>query len=77
MSRNRTLTELPSKNAPADSTLAALRIASTRSSIAGSIFTVALPLDTWTAGDSPKKFGSVYSRPSTSATAIVRYFQIG
>jgi hypothetical protein len=36
-----------------------LSVSSTRPSSAVSTCTVALMLETWTAGDSPKKFGSV------------------
>jgi hypothetical protein len=39
---------------------------------------VALPLETWTAGASPKKFGKVYSRPIASADGDhERIFQSG
>ena len=50
---------------------------STRPSIDGSSLTVALPLEIWMAGASPKKFGSVYSRPNTTAIARIAYFQTG
>jgi hypothetical protein len=33
--------------------------------------------DTWTAGTSGKKFGSVYSRPNASAMPIRTNFQAG
>ena len=38
---------------------------------------VALALAICTAGDSPKKFGKVYSAPNSSAMAIRIYFQRG
>jgi hypothetical protein len=40
-------------------TFALASVSSTRLSSAASTLTVALTLETWTAGDSPKKFGSV------------------
>jgi hypothetical protein len=51
--------------------------ASTCESVPESSLTVALPLDTCTAGASPKKLGNVYTRPMTSATSIATYFQRG
>ena len=50
---------------------------STWVSVVESSLTVALPLDTCTAGDSPKKLGNVYRRPMASATTITTYFQSG
>jgi hypothetical protein len=53
------LTDAPSSCTPVCSTCAADSADSTRLSTASSTLTVAFPLETWTAGDSPKKFGSV------------------
>src|SRR5688572_27119842 len=57
--------------------LAFLRMSSTRAIRPASSLIVAFPLDTCTAGDSPKKFGTVYSAASKTATAIRMYFQTG
>src|SRR6185369_977824 len=56
---------------------AALSVSSTMPSSALSTFTVALDDDTWTAGTSGKKFGTVKTMPTTSATAMSTYFQRG
>lgn len=48
-----------------------------RASSSPSTFTVVLPLETWTAGDSPKKFGSVYRKASAIVSPISAYFQAG
>ena len=50
---------------------------STADSVVESSLTVALPLDTCTAGASPNRLGSVYTRPMTRATSITAYFQRG
>ena len=39
--------------------------------------TVAFDVETWTAGTSGKKLGSVYRRPIASARAMTTYFQSG
>jgi hypothetical protein len=39
--------------------------------------TVDFPEETCTAGDSPKKFGSMYVAPISRATAMTMYFQSG
>lgn len=54
----------------------ALSAASTCASVSAPSLTVALPLDTCTAGASPKKLGNVYRKPMASATTITTYFQI-
>ena len=77
VSRKRTLTELLSRNRPVFSMPAAFSAASTRARVCVSTFSVALPLETCTAGASPKKFGSVYSSPKTSAIVMIAYFQAG
>ena len=59
VSFRRTFTPLVSRKVPLLSMLAALSVLSTRSRVLVSTLSVALPLDTWTAGDSPKKFGKV------------------
>src|SRR2546421_9574032 len=51
--------------------------ASMRDISAASTLIVLLPLDTCTAGDSPKKFGSVYRKAARIANAISAYFQVG
>ena len=63
VSRNRARTvefrPAVSKNTPVVSNLASFRIVSIRAISAASTLIVGLPDDTCTAGDSPKKFGSV------------------
>ena len=59
VSARRTRTLVWSSTAPVYWMLAFVSVSSTRDIAAASTFTVALPLDTCTAGDSPKKFGSV------------------
>jgi len=54
---------------------AAFSVSSTVPSSAVSTF--AFADDTWTAGTSGKKFGSVYSAPTSRATAMTMYFQSG
>ena len=57
--------------------LAAASVAETRSAIVASRRSVALLLLTCTAGASPKRLGSVYSRPTTRAIARIVYFHHG
>jgi hypothetical protein len=71
VSANRTFTPTGSSVAPVYVTPAFFSVSSTRASVEVSTLSVARALETWTAGDSPKKFGRVYSRPSTTATATV------
>jgi hypothetical protein len=59
VSANRTFTPTWSTVAPEKATPAFLSVSSTRPMVAVSTLSVALALDTCTAGDSPKKFGSV------------------
>ena len=59
VSAKRAFTELPSNCTKSGFSPAAASICSTRCAKPGSIFSVALPLDTCTAGASPKKFGTV------------------
>ena len=66
-----------SKNTPVVGSFASFSTFSTRAISAASTLTVDLPDETCTAGDSPKKFGSMYIAPSSSATAITMYFQSG
>ena len=56
---------------------AAFKVSSTVCSVDVSIFMLALLVDTWTAGTSAKKLGSVYRTPTTSAMTISAYFQNG
>ena len=49
----------------------------TRAVMLASSLRVALPLETCTAGASPKKFGAVYTRPTSSAITRIAYFQTG
>ena len=58
-------------------TPAVLKISCTRASVAGSILVVILAADTCTADCSPNKLGKLYSKPSTTTTAMVRYFHKG
>ena len=66
-----------SKYRPACSNFAFFRISSTRVISAGSTLTVDFAEETCTAGDSPKKFGSMYVAPISRATTMTMYFQSG
>src|SRR3982751_4699898 len=57
--------------------LSFLSVASMRDISAASTLIVLLPMETCTAGDSPKKFGSVYRKAARIANAISAYFQVG
>ena len=59
VSFRRTLTPLVSRKAPLFSMPASLSVLLTRPSVLVSTLMVALALETWTAGASPKKFGRV------------------
>jgi hypothetical protein len=73
--RKRTL--FASSTVPVIWICADLSACSTRASSAASTLTVDLALEICTAGDSPKKFGSVYSSATRIAIAISVYFQTG
>ena len=62
-----------SSDVPRIGMFAAFSVSSIVASTVPSIFTFAD--ETWTAGTSGKKLGSVYSAPIASATAITMYFQ--
>ena len=59
VSAKRTLTPTASRKIPVYGMFAFFSASSTRPSVAVSTLSVARALDTCTAGDSPKKFGSV------------------
>ena len=74
-SAKRTLTPVASSVAPRNGMFAAFSVSSMVPSSAASTFTFAD--DTCTAGTSGKRFGSAYSAPTRSATAMTMYFQSG
>jgi hypothetical protein len=77
VSAKRAFAELPSNCTKSALMPAPLNADSMRGTTPASSLSVALPLDTCTAGASPKKLGSVYSSPTTSAIASSRYFHSG
>jgi len=68
---------LSSKTMLSGASLPCCRICRTRSATRLSTLMVDLALLICTAGDSPKKLGSVYSVPNSRAMAIRTYFQKG
>jgi len=71
VSASRTFTPARSRKTPVGWIPTFLSASSTRPRTVESTFIVARAGDTCTAGASPKKFGSVYRAPSTSATPMV------
>src|SRR3954468_4880834 len=77
VSGKRTRTPYWSSTRPLNGTFDFLSASSTRATSAGSTLTVDFAVDTWTAGASPKKFGSVYRKAAATTNPMSAYFQVG
>ncbi|MCY1379080.1 hypothetical protein D9M69_667650 [compost metagenome] len=77
VSSKRARTDVPSNCTVEATRPCAPSACSTRVTVERSTFTAVRAADTCTAGDSPNRLGRAYSKPITSATAMIRYFQIG